>query len=71
MVLSYDYAQNVRVQRTKQGQWIILGYDYSGISGYGVSENTEIVILSYDYAQNVRVQRTRKGQRMILSYDYS
>ena len=71
LILSYGYAQNVRVQRTKQGQWIILSYDYSRISGYEVSENTTITILSYDHAQNVRVQQTRQGQRMILSYDYS
>ena len=66
-----DSAQNVRVQRTRQGQRMILSYDYSRISGYELSENTKIIIHSYDYAQNFRVRRTRQGQRTMLSYDYS
>ena len=46
MILSCNYARHVRVQRTRQGQSIILSYDYSRLSGYGLSENTEIIILS-------------------------
>ena len=71
MILTYDYAQNVRVQRTRQDQRRILSYDYSRVSGYELSENTIIIILSYDYAQKVSAQRTRQGQRKILGYDYS
>ena len=34
LIFIHDYAQNVRVQRTRQGRWIILSYDYSLISGF-------------------------------------
>ena len=43
IILSYDYAQNVRVQRTRQGQRIMLSYDYSRTSGHELSENTKIM----------------------------
>ena len=38
IILSYDYAQNIRILKTRKGHMTIFSYDYSRISGYEFSE---------------------------------
>ena len=59
IILSYDYAQNIRILKTRKGRMTIFSYDYSRISGYEFSEKNA--------PRMFRVQPTRQSPMMNLA----